>query len=374
MKPTLFFIVLISRLIVPSSLSAQIVDTTVCDILGNPPSFDGKTVRVKGVVIAGFEEFSIKGSGCNQTINAIWLAYPEGTKGKAGPAAFLRLQLGKNHPAVAANVSRPSVTLDKSKDFKDFDRFLSTPAKANVMCLGCVKFAVSATLVGRLDGAKETGLIRDSGGKVVGLDGVGNLNRYSARLVLQSVSEIASQEIEYARPGATTSADTAPGSRSFTPGAPTADQVKRGADAFGGPGEDNGVSVGFGGANEIPKDDTRKSNANSPDGLLFNVTFDGERLKGPAMELALSHVGTHIADIRSTAIGTSDLPFYEAEFRGWQTSVLNALAAKIKILTLPGGYVIYSPSWPNSDLGKNANEAISGFLTNWANITNPARP
>jgi hypothetical protein len=373
MKGTFVLIVLTICLMVPSSLSGQVADSTVCDILSNPQSLDGKMVRIKGVVIAGFEEFAIKGSSCNQIVNAIWLAYPEGTKGKAGPAAFLRLQLAKNHPATVTNLSHAPVTLDKNKDFKDFDNFLSTPAKANGLCLGCVKFTVTATLVGRLDGAKDTGLIRDSGGKVIGLGGFGHLNRYSARLVLQSVSEISSQEIDYAKGGAAASDDTTSAGRSFAPGVPTADQVKRGADAFGAPGEDNGVSVGFGGANELPRDDTTKSNANSPDGLLFHATFDGERLKGTALDIAISHVGTHIADIRSPSIGVSDLFFYGAEFRAWQTSVLGSVAGKVKTLTLPGGYMIYSQSWSNTDLGKNANGGISGFLANWANITNPPK-
>src|SRR5208337_4867561 len=129
MKRTLLFIMLMSFLAIPSSLSAQIMDSTVCDILANPRSFDGKIVRIKGVVIAGFEEFAIKGSGCNQAVNAIWLAYPEGTKGKAGPAAFLRLQLAKNYPAAVTSISRPPVSIDKNKDFKNFDNFLSTPAR-----------------------------------------------------------------------------------------------------------------------------------------------------------------------------------------------------------------------------------------------------
>jgi hypothetical protein len=374
MKRILLFIGLMSCLMIPLSASAQIIDSTVCDILANPQSYDGKIVRIKGVVIAGFEEFAIEGSGCKQMVNAIWLDYPEGTKGKAGPAAFLRLQLGKNYPAELTNVSRAPVTLDKNKDFKEFDTLLSTPAKTNGMCLGCVKFAVTATLVGRLDGMKVVGLIRNSGGKVTGLGGFGNLNRYNARLVLRTVSEISSQEIDYVKGGAAASDATASASRSFTPGVPTVDQVKRGADAFGAPGKDNGVSVGFSGANEIPKDDGAKSNANSPDGLLFHVTFDGDRLKGPAMELALSHVGTHIADIRSPQIEVSNLILYGAEFRAWQTTILNAIATKVKTVTLPGGYVIYSQSWSNSDLGKNAYDGISGFLANWANITNPPKP
>jgi hypothetical protein len=374
MKPIILFIVLMGCAVLPPSLSAQVVDSTVCDILANPQSYDGKIVRIRGIVVAGFEEFAVKGAGCNQMVNAIWVTYPAGTKGKAGPAAFLRLQLGKNHPAGVTNVSRAPVTLEKNKEFKDFDNLLSTPAKTNGMCLGCVKFTVTATLVGRLDGTKETGLIRDVAGRVTGLGGFGNLNRYNARLVLQSVSEISSQEIDYVKGGNPIPDDSASASGSFTPGTPGADQVKRGADAFGAPGEDNGVSVGFSGANEIPKDDSAKSSSNSQDGLLFDVIFDGERVKGPAMEIALSHVGTHIADIRNPSIGIQNLPVYGAEFRAFQTSVLSAVATKVKALTLPGGYVIYNQSWPTSDLGKNANNGISGFLANWANIANSPKP
>jgi hypothetical protein len=373
MKQALFIVVL-SWLLIPSSLPAQTVDTTVCEILSNPQSFDGKIVRVKGVAVAGFEEFVIQGKDCNQTVNGIWLAYPEGTKGKAGPIASLRLQLGKNNPTVVSKVSRPPETLDKNKEFKEFDKLLSTQAKTDGMCLGCVKFTVAGTFVGRLDGTKDAGLSRNAGGKVTGLSGFGNLNGYSARLVLQSVSEISSQEIDYAKGGVAASPDSTSGSRSFVPGAPTADQVKRATDAFGAPGEDNGVSVGFGVANEIPKDDSTKSSSNSPDGLVFDVTFDGDRLKGPAMDIALSHMGTHIADIRSTASGTPNLPLYAVEFRGWQTVVLSTVANRIKTLTLPGGYVIYSQSWSNADLGKNANGGISEFLSNWACLINPPKP
>jgi hypothetical protein len=76
MKRTLLLAALASSLTIPSALTAQVLDTTVCDVIANPQSFDGKMVRIKGVVIAGFEEFAVKGSGCGQTINSIWLAYP----------------------------------------------------------------------------------------------------------------------------------------------------------------------------------------------------------------------------------------------------------------------------------------------------------
>jgi len=35
-------------------ITAQIVDATVCEIVSNPQSFDGKLVRVKGVVTGRF--------------------------------------------------------------------------------------------------------------------------------------------------------------------------------------------------------------------------------------------------------------------------------------------------------------------------------
>src|ERR1700732_4670998 len=179
MKRTVVCIAVLSWLVIALSLRTQTVDTTVCDILSNPQSFDGEIVRVKGVAIAGFEEFAIQGTGCDQLLNAIWLAYPEGARGKAGPVASLRLQLGKNNPAVVSTVIGTPVTLDKNKDFKEFDKLLSTQVKTDGMCLGCVKFTVAGTFVGRLDGTKDAGLSRDGSGKVVGLNGFGNLNRYS---------------------------------------------------------------------------------------------------------------------------------------------------------------------------------------------------
>src|SRR5260370_5518647 len=135
MKRILFSIVALSWLLIPFSLRAQTVDTTVCDILSNPKSFDGKIVRVKGVAIAGFEEFAIQGTGCNQVVNAIWLSYPEGTTGRAGPAVSLRLQLSKNNPAMVSDVSRAPVTLDRNKEFKEFDKLLSTQTRTDGMCL-----------------------------------------------------------------------------------------------------------------------------------------------------------------------------------------------------------------------------------------------
>ena len=359
-------------------LAGQIADVSICDILATPQSFDGKIVRVRGTVTAGFDEFAMKDAGCNQSVSAVWLAYPEGTKGKAGPAAFVQLQLGRNNPAAAASPSRSPVKLDKNKEFKQFDSLLSTPYKAGGMCLGCIRYAVTATLVGRLDGVKEAGIVRDSGGKFVSANGYGNLNLYRARLVLQTVSDVSAHEIDYSKVSSATKDDSARESsggdpvaaahqaaHAFSPDSQAAKQVERAAAAYGNEGEDNGVEVGFSTSSEVPKNDGPKGDKNSPDGLLINCTFDMDRLKGEALTRAISHVGTHIADVRDPQSTASASTAYELEYRAWQTTVLSAVAAQQKTLTLPGGYLLWNSAWPAADRNKMIDEGITNFLGDW---------
>ena len=71
-------------------LHAQAVDTTVCAIVKNPKSFDGKIVRIKGTVVAGFDEFIVKDpSGpCGYPVDGIWLSYPAGNQGQGRPSVL----------------------------------------------------------------------------------------------------------------------------------------------------------------------------------------------------------------------------------------------------------------------------------------------
>jgi hypothetical protein len=357
-------------------LPAQAVDVTVCDILANPQSFDGKTVRVKGTVSTGFDEFVLKDAACNQPINAIWLAYPPGTKGKAGPAAFVQLQLGRNNPAATDSAKRSPVKIERNKDFKQFDSLLSTPYKSGGMCLGCTRYTVTATLVGRLDGVKQAGLARDSTGKFVSASGFGNLNLYRARLVLQAVADVSPKEVDYSRVSSATKDDSERESgsgdpvaaghqaaRAFGADSQAGKEVERAAAAFGKEGEDNGVDVGFGTPNEVPEGDGVKAGKDSPDGVLFNCIFDMDRLKGDALARAITHVGTHIADLRDSG---SLPPAYNLEYRAWQTTVLSAVAFQQKTLTAPGGYLLWNSSWPAAERNKLMEEGITSLLTDWA--------
>jgi len=382
MKPLLSVAVFLSCLLLSAQAKGQVVETSVCDILANPQTFDGKTVRVKGAVIAGFDEFVIRDTSCNQPINAIWLSYPEGTKAKAGPVALLQIQLSRNNSTPAHDSKRSVVKLEKNSDFKQFDLLLSTPYKAGGMCLGCVRYTVGATLVGRLDGVKDTGIVRDATGKDIAVNGFGNMNHYNARLVLQSVSGVSPQEIDFTKVSSATKGDSmreSPGgdpvaaahqaARALGPGSPAADQLEKAAAAYGKEGEDNGVEVGFGAANEISKYDDDKGTKNSPDGVLFNCTFDIDRLKGDALSRAISHIGTHISDIRGPGQPATE-SLFATEYRAWQTTVFSALASRQNTLTLPGAYLIWNGAWPAADRNKMVGDAISGYLTDWAGLKN----
>jgi hypothetical protein len=370
MKTIWIGVILVFCSLFAKALPAQVVDASVCDILANPVSFDGKIVRIKGTVVAGFDEFIIQGPGCNQLVNAIWLSYPEGTKGKAGPAAFVQLQLGRNNPASVPSVNRTAVNLDKNKDFKEFDSLLSASAKASGMCLGCVRNKVAATLVGRLDGMKDAGVVSDSAGKFLSANGFGNMNRYNARLVLQSVSDVSPQEIDYSKDAALSGS---PIEGTTRPVAPTADQFKKAAAAFGGPGEDNGVYMGFGVANEVPKKDNAKGAHDSPDGLLINCTIDSERLKGDAESRAISHLGTHIADIRSDRADIASESAFLSELRAWQVTILGVILNHQKILTLPGSYWVWNSDRAEADRGKLADQTILRYLTDWVGLSDTVK-
>ena len=93
-------------------------------------------------------------------MNAIWLSYPQGTKGKAGAGGDCPDSAGAELCGhVYAADARTPVTLDKSKDFKQFDSLLAqTHEKGADMCLGCTRYEVTATLVGRLDTVADASL------------------------------------------------------------------------------------------------------------------------------------------------------------------------------------------------------------------------
>lgn len=373
-------------------LHAQAVDTTVCAIVKNPKSFDGKIVRVKGTVVAGLDEFIVKDpSGpCGYPVDSIWLSYPAGTKGKAGPSSYLQVQPAHNFSGTYTAPTRTPVTLTKDKAFKDFDNQLSQPHnKGMVLCLGCVKSSVTATLVGRLDGVASASLQRDKAGKIVGFGGFGNMNAYPARLVLQSVADVTAKEVDFSKvdgmgsgdgPGFGPPPGGGPGGGFFDPiqaaqksltalaGSPAGTQGGKDVAVFGSgkPNERNGVTILYVSSIDAGPNNEELGAKDSPDGILYNWVVNQNRLDGMPLSRAVIHMGQHISDLRNPIPGNEDAPLYVMEYNAWSMTVAVAAFSGQQYFALPGGYVVWNAKWPAGDRNSSLDGAIKSFLSDEA--------
>ena len=341
-------------------------DVSVCEVINHPAKWNGKVVRMKGVVQASFDSLLVKGDTCD---SVLWLSYPAGTRAKSGPAAVLTLQLASNSAGTPGK-ARPAVALEKNADWNAFDTLLAAKVKTPGMCLGCVKNDVMATLIGRVDGVDDAGLVRDGAGKVTGLDGFGNLNAYTVRLVLTGVAGPVAQEVDYSK-APKVKDDTAGGGEkdyngstrkaeaSFAKGSDPVAQIERALNAYGAAGQDNGVTVGFGGVADVPAGEGTKAAKASPDGLILNVVFDADKLKGDALSRASVHEGSLVASERESSVPT----FIKAEQVAWQTALVTTIGARQKTLMLPGGFVLWDADWPVAEQSADAGDGITGFLT-----------
>jgi hypothetical protein len=387
------------------------VDTTVCDVVKKPQTLNGQIVRIKGTVIAGFDEFVITDStdpNCGFPVNAIWLAYPPGTKGKAGPATMVVVQPAKNFTGTLTPPSRAAVTLDKGKDFKQFDSLLAQKhEKGADMCLGCTRYTVTATLVGRLDSVADATLKRDSSGKIVGFGGFGNMNAYPARLVLESVSDVTPKEIDYSKNDDETKGGASGagyvdnpygggagyGGGSMTGGGgsgidlngaiaaaqkaanllaagPPKDAAIRAAAVYGKGGDHStGVFTANGPSNEASPADEQLGTKDSPDGVLFICTFNSDRLPGDSLTRAVMHMGEHVSELRNPDPGNESAPPYVLESDAWVVTAVSAALSGQKFLSLPGGYVIWDSSWSVADRTDKMESVLKDFLVNEAALS-----
>jgi len=164
-----------SAIALPAFLLAATVaaDTTVCEVMQSPAAYDGKIVRLRAKVLSGFEVFAIAdpdGRDCQR----LWLEYDGG-----GPSASI--SFGPSTPTVA----RPPVMLKKDAAFEEFQRLLTATMysrRRDLVCSGCKRYEVTATLTGRVD---------DAGPHL----GFGHMNAYRARFVLESVSEVTARDL-----------------------------------------------------------------------------------------------------------------------------------------------------------------------------------
>ena len=150
--------------------------TELCDIGERPADFDGKFVQVRARIIVDFEISVIEFPSCKaRVIDGIWFEYGRGpSQATLWCCGDLRFR-GDVHVRLDDNFAR-------------FDRYVK--ARRNKKPL----YAVTATMVGRLD-AVPTETCRDGKHICPKGGGFGHFGMFSARLVLQSVSDVRAEQI-----------------------------------------------------------------------------------------------------------------------------------------------------------------------------------
>jgi len=374
----------------PAQPSTQVADVNVCDVVKNPAPFDGKMVRITGTVVVGFDQFIVedaKDPNCGYQVDGIWLSYPAGSKAKAGPAAMLTIQPAKNFAGKFTPPSRTPVTLQKDKEFKQFDSLLSqTHQKGADICLGCTRYKVTATLVGRLDTVADATLKRDASGKIVGFGGFGNMNAYPARLVIQSVSDVTPKEIDFSKNDDETKGDQMaplPGGSSDVNDAitmmqkmaqslgpsPAKDEMVKATEVYGKSGDHTDVAVSTSVDNDAGEKEEGLGSKDSPDGILFNCMFNTDHLQGLALSRAVVHIGQHVSDLRNPQSGYEGAPPYILEYNAWVLTTITAASSGQKYLSLPGGYVLWDTSWPADSRNDKMEATLKDFLSNEAQLS-----
>ena len=351
---------------------AAAVEATPCDLLSRPMEFNGKTVRVTGLVQTGLDDFVLRAPGCSGTPlsspQAIWIDYPRGTHGKAGPAMRIALAVS----GAAAPVPLAAV-LVRSLEFEHFDAALSAPLPARGLCLGCAKTAVAATLIGRIDAVPVARVVR-TGARYSSAAGFGTLNRYRVRLVLESVSNVLEKDNDFQPASAelavvrhTLSGDPFKVANrmpeAFLNGTAVYGQIRRAAIVYGAPGaEPAGITVSYGPPNEDTEAEDMAAAASAPSGLLIHVTLDRARLPMDALVYAVFYAGSIAADLREPGEPSAHL---ELEQHALETVLLAAVAGHAKNLVLPAAAVLWNDEWAPADRQRLSDLALTRFLRVW---------
>ena len=158
------------------------------------------------------------------------------------------------------------------------------------------------------------------------------MNAYPARLVLQSVSDVTPKEIDYSKADAMTKGDAATfagqqcdivrsdcgrAEDRRRPGRHAGGRQARRSWRSSASGEHTGVTCVYGSANEAAAKDEAPGAKDSPDGILYNCTFNQDRLQGDAdAQGHYPHGPAHLRPAHPDA-GNEERPAFVLEYNAW---------------------------------------------------------
>ena len=159
------------------------IKTTLCGLIQNPDQFNGKMVTVRGQIEIDFEDFGLATRECHERkADGIWLEYGRGPKNQ--PTVWCCGDLTPVDP----------LRLVQNGEFKRFHRFI-TARLTDCDGYGCNRYAVTATLTGRLDSV-ATVLCPDGKSRCPEKGGFGHFGGSSVRLMIRSVANVTANPVD----------------------------------------------------------------------------------------------------------------------------------------------------------------------------------
>lgn len=143
------------------------IAATICEVAKDPADFDNKFVRLRGTLAGNFE-ISVIRDPVGKDCGPLWFTYPG-----SGPDAYVSFSGG------GPTQPRPAARLKKDDRFREFQKYVDAkmyPRQQNSLCMDCVRYEVTAVMVGLVEFAGP--------GR-----GFGHMNAFPVQFVLQSVEQ-----------------------------------------------------------------------------------------------------------------------------------------------------------------------------------------
>jgi hypothetical protein len=188
------------------------LETTVCQILSDPSTYNNRIVKVRGYVHASSEYSLLVDEHCDT--NLLWLAFADGS----APPQLVAIVNGKGTPggkdAKGHQTPPQAVHLLRDSDFEKLEHYLNLNAKAADCANGpapdianlpdCKTYRITATFTGRINGVSKSvheSHLKKKIGDGTDWKGFGHMGMFDAQIVVASVERVvAVDESELRKP------------------------------------------------------------------------------------------------------------------------------------------------------------------------------
>ena len=175
------------------------VETTVCNVLGDPSAYNNRLVKVRGYASASSEYSLLVDERCDT--DPMWLAFADGSAPPPLEAIVNGTGTAGGRDSKGRQIAPIPVHLIRDANYRQLMHYLALSAKGKACAdrpplafpPDCTTYRVAATFTGRVDGVSkqvhEAHRKRSSGDQIDG-KGFGHMGMFDAQIVVQSIENV----------------------------------------------------------------------------------------------------------------------------------------------------------------------------------------